>query len=124
MHGKEVCKDFEIKNLGDYHDFYLNSDTLLLPDVFENVRQICQLDPAKIFPTPGLTWQVALEKTEVKLELLAEIDMLWTVAKAVRGGICHAIHWYGKDKNKYMKDYDTNKESFYLKYWNVNNLYG
>ena len=44
--------------------------------------------------------------------------------KRIRGGICHAIHRYVKDSNKYMKDYDKNKESSYLKYWDVNNLYG
>ena len=36
IHGKRVCNVFEIKNLGGYHGFYLNSDTLLLVDVFEN----------------------------------------------------------------------------------------
>ena len=60
MHEKRVCKDFEIKKLDEYHDFYLESDTLLLTDVFENFRKIClkiyQLDPAKFLPAPGLEW--------------------------------------------------------------------
>ena len=46
------------------------------------------------------------------------------VEKGIRGGICHATHRYAKANSKYMKDYDKNKESSYLKYWNVNNLYG
>ena len=43
--------------------------------------------------------------------------------KGIRGGICHAIHWYVKANNKYMKNYDRNKDSSYLKYRNVNDLY-
>ena len=50
--------------------------------------------------------------------------MLLMVEKGIRGGICHAIHKYAKANNKYMKDYDKNKGSSYLKYWDVNNLYG
>ena len=42
-HAKIVCKDFEIKHLGEYHDLYVQSDTLLLADVFENFRNICVL---------------------------------------------------------------------------------
>ena len=44
------------------------------------------------------------------------------VEKGIIGGIFHAIHWYIKANNKYMKDYDKNKESSYLKYWDANNL--
>ena len=62
-HAKRVCKDFEIKNLGEFHDLYVQSSTLLLADVTENFRSIClkiyELDPAKFILTPGLTWQKA-----------------------------------------------------------------
>ena len=51
MHTKRVCKNIEIKTLGEYHDFYLKKDKLLLPDVFKNFREMClkiyHLDPAK-----------------------------------------------------------------------------
>ena len=49
--------------------------------------------------------------------------MLIIVEKGIRGKICHAIHQYVKVNNKYMIDYDRNKESSNLKYWNVNKLY-
>ena len=49
--------------------------------------------------------------------------MLLMVEKSVRGGICHAMYYYMKANNKYRKNYDKNKESSYLKYWDVNNLY-
>ena len=65
MHGKSVSKDFEIKNLGEYHDLYFKSDTLLLVYVFENFRKLClkiyQLDRAKFISAPGLAWQAALK---------------------------------------------------------------
>ena len=65
-----------------------------------------------------------LKKTKVKLDLLTDIDMLLMVEKSIRGEICHAIHRYAKANNKYMKDYDKSKGLSYLKYWDVNNLYG
>ena len=78
MHAKRVCKDFEIKNLGEYHDLYLKSDTLLLADVFKNFRKmylnIYHLDPVKFLSAPGLPWQAALKRTEVKLKLLTDTD--------------------------------------------------
>ena len=99
---KRVCKDFEIKQLGDYHDFYGQSDTLLLADVFENFRDMClkryTLDPGKIFSGPGLAWQGALKKTKVKLDLLTDIDVSLMVEKFIRRGICRFIYRYAKVK--------------------------
>ena len=50
--------------------------------------------------------------------------MLLIVEKGIRGGICNTIHQYAKANDKYMKDYDKDKESSYLKYWDVNILSG
>ena len=71
MYAKRVCKYFEIKNLGEYHDLYYKSDTLLLGDVFENFRKMClkmyELDPVKFISALRLVWQAALKNTTVKL---------------------------------------------------------
>ena len=78
MHVKRVRKDFEVKNLGECHDFYLKSDTLLLAHVFKNFRKRClkiyHSGPVKLLSDPGLSWQMALKNTEVKLELLIDIN--------------------------------------------------
>ena len=57
---KIVCKDFKIKKLGEYHDLYVQSNTLLLADVFQNFKnmslKLYELDPAKFLSVPGLAW--------------------------------------------------------------------
>ena len=64
---------------------YIESDTILLADVFENFRNKCieiyELDPAPFLSAPGLAWQACLKKKGVKLELLTDIDMLLMVEK-------------------------------------------
>ena len=59
-HAKRDCQDFEIKQLGKYHDLNVQSDTLSLADLFENFRNICLeiygLDPVKVFSAPELAW--------------------------------------------------------------------
>ena len=127
-HAQKVWKVFGIKNLGEYHDLYVQSDTLLLADVFENFRNKCieiyELDPAHFLSAPRLAWQACLKKTRVNLELLADIDMLLMVEKGIRGGIFQATYRYARANNKYMNDYDKNFESSYLVFLDANNLYG
>ena len=86
--------------------------------------KIYNVDPAKFLLAPGLVGQAALRKAKVKLDLLIGIDMLLMVEKGIRGGICDSIYQYAKANNKYMKDYDENKESSYIQYWDVNNFFG
>ena len=64
------------------------------------------------------------KKTNVKLELLTDYDMLLMVEEGIRGGVCHAIHRHAKANNKYMKNCGKNKESSYIQYSDENNLYG
>ena len=128
-HAKIVFNKYLInKDLGDYHDLYIQSDTLLLADVFENFGNICfkvyELDPSHFLSSPGLAWLAHLKKTEVKLELLTDVDMLLMVDKGTRGGICHAIHRYAKANNKYVKNYNKDEEKSFLEYLDANNLYG
>ena len=72
---------------------YVQRNTLLLADVFENLRTMCleiyEVDPVKLISAPGLAWQAALKKTKVKLDLLTDIDTLLMVEKGIRGRICH-----------------------------------
>ena len=127
-HVKKVWEAFEIKNLGEYHDLYVQCDTFLLADVFENFRNKCieiyKLDPAHFLSAPELAWQACLKRTKVKLELLTDIDVLLMIEKGTRGGICQAIHRYAKASNKYAKNYNKDVMSSYLMYLDVNNLYG
>ena len=126
--GNNVFKIFKLKNLGEYHNLYVQSDTLLLADVFENFRNKClevyELDPAHFLSLPGLTWQACLKKTNIELELLTDYDILLMVEEGIRGGICHSIHKSAKANNKFMKNYNKNKESSYIQYLDANNLYG
>ena len=127
-HGNNVFKSFKLESLGDYHDLYVQSDTLLLADVFENFRDMCikeyELDPAHFLSLPGIAWQACLKKTNIELELLTDYDMLLMVEEGIRGGIYHSIHRYAKTNNKYMKNYNNNEESSYIQYLDANNLYG
>ena len=86
--------------------------------------KVYEFDPAHFLSLSGLAWQACLKKPNVKLELLTDYDMLLMVEEGIREGICHSIHRYAKANNKYMNNYDKNKESSYIQYLDANNLYG
>ena len=66
----------------------------------------------------------SFKKDESKIRSFTGIEMLLMVEKGIRGRMFDSIYQYAQANNKCMKDYDKNKESSYLQYWNVNNLYG
>ena len=118
----------ECKTIGDYHDLYLKSDVLILADVFGNVRktgkEYYNLDPAHYFSFPGFAWDVMLKMTYINLKLITDIDMYQMVEKGLRGGVSYIANRYSKQNNEYLSDNDENKDSPYLMYLDVNNLYG
>ena len=77
VHANNVFKTFKLNNLGDYLDLYVQSDTLLLADVFENFRKACiktyELDPAHYISLPGLAWQACLKKNRSRVRVIDQL---------------------------------------------------
>ena len=125
---KEIWHEFNVKNIGDYHDHYLKKDFLLFADVFEKFIDTCLkfygLDPRHYFSSPGLSRDGMLKITGVRLEKIVGIDMYLFIEKGLRGGISYIAKRLAKANNKYMKNYDPKSSSKYILYLDMNNLYG
>ena len=129
QHACKVWNEFGLKNMGDYHDLYLETDVVLLANVFESFRKVCLdnygLDPAHFYTAPGLAWKACLKKTGVNLELLKDPDMLLMFECGIRGGITQSVHKWAIANNPYMGcQYDPLQSTNYLQYLDANNLYG
>ena len=127
-HAQQVWNEFNCKTLGDYHDLYLKTDVVLLADVFQTFRQICmktyKLDPLHYYTAPGLSWDALLKYTKIDLELLTDMDMHLFIEKGMRGGISMVSKRHAKANNPHVADYNPDKESNYIMYYDANNLYG
>ena len=125
-HARKVWKAFNIKTMSEYHDLYLKSDVLLLADVFESFRKTClqyyKLDPCHYFTSPGLSWDAMLKMTNMKLELMTDVDMFQFIEKGMRGGVSYIANRHGKANNNYINKYDEKEPSKYIMYVDANNL--
>ena len=94
----KIWDKFNMKNMGDYHDHYLNKKVLLLADVFEKLIYTCfnyyGLDPCHYFSSPGLRWDAMLKMIGVKLEKISVIDKYLFIEKGLRGGISYIAKRY------------------------------
>ena len=103
-HGLKVWQSFKCNTLGDYMHLYLKSDVFLLADVFEKFRnlflEVYGLDPCHYYSAPNISWDAMLKKTQIKLELLSDIDMLLFCEKGIRGGL------NGVGEKRYLKAVD------------------
>lgn len=127
-HACRVWKELKFKTLGEYNDFYVSLDVTLLCDVMEEFRNTCfkayGLDPLHYCTAPGLAWQAMLKETKCKLQLLTDVDMVLMIESGIRGGITQSVTRNVKANNKYLPDFNPNKESVFLGYFDANNLYG
>ena len=92
-----------MNTMGVYHDFYLDTDALLLADVFERFNNTCLdyygLDPCQYFSSPGLSWDAMLKMTKIELNLISDIDMHLFIEKGMRGGISYISNRHSKADN-------------------------
>ncbi|CAB3991349.1 Gastrula zinc finger [Paramuricea clavata] len=86
---QKVWDHFKMKTMRDYHDLYLETDVLLLADVFENFRRTClesyELDPAHYVSAPSLSWDAFLKKSGEEIELVSDMDMFQFFEKEENG---------------------------------------
>ena len=128
-HAQNVDDKLNCSSFKDYHVTYLQTDVLLLADVFEQFRKVCLnyygLDPANYLSAPSIAWDAMLLKTDIKLDLISDLKMLNMIERQKRGGLCFVgSQRHVKANNKYLNNFDVNEPSKYLMYWDANNLYG
>ena len=101
------------------------TDELLLADVFENFRKVCQkkygLDPAHYHSAPGLSWDVLLKKACVELHLLTDLDMHLFIERGIRGGISMVSKRYAKANNPPVEGYKPAALMKYITYLDAHN---
>ena len=76
-----------------------------------------------LFSCPGLSWYAMLKMIGIKLEKISDIDKYLFIEKGLRGGISYIAKRYAKANNKYINDYDPKKQSTFISYLDMNNLY-
>jgi hypothetical protein len=123
-----ILSELNIKTNQEFHDLYLSLDVLQLTDVVEKARENFltndKLDMLYYISLPQLSYQSMLRMTGVKIEQLTDLDMYQFFEKGIRGGISTISHRHAKANNKYMPNYDVSKNSDFLLYVDMNNLYG
>jgi len=122
-----IWNTFDMKNLEQYHNFYLTADVLLLTDVFVNFRATMLHDhglDCLHFPSlPSMTFQMALKMTGAELELMCDPDIYLMVESGIRGGISCVSQRYARANDPTLSNHDPHEPNSYLTYLDCNSLY-
>ena len=125
-HGVEMYSKF-CKNFKDFHDLYMQTDVLLLCDVFEEFGDMCfeyfKFDPKNYYIAPGFAWDALLLFSNARLEPLVEEDMYIFIKRGIRGGYSNVHKRYSKANYKYLDDFNAEMISKFLIYWDFNSMY-
>ena len=127
-HIHEIWEEFELETLGDLHDLYVQSDVVLLADVFQKYRKIALstygLEPLNFYSLPGLSFEACLKLTKVKLQYLKDTDMYMFCERGIRGGVSCISQRYAKANHEGLPNYDPAVDRSHLLFVDSNNLYG
>ena len=127
-HACKVFEEFGCKNLGDYLLVYLAADVLQLADVFTAFRKRFYkdfgLDATHYISLPQLAFDALLKESQIRLELISDIDMYNWITASIRGGFSGILHREAVANNKYLNTYDENIPDSYIMLFDVCNLYG
>ncbi|CAJ0828937.1 208_t:CDS:2 [Entrophospora sp. SA101] len=126
-YAQEVWKKFEMKNFGEYHDLYLETDVLLLADVFMNYTIMCLkdngLDPSHYVSAPGMFNDSLYKSSGAEIKLITDMDQYLLVEKGIRGSMSMVSQRYAKANNPQCPDYDESKPNSWVMYVDMNALY-
>jgi hypothetical protein len=128
-HAQRVWQAFGCATFQDYLDLYMQTDVLLLADVFESFRAFSlthfRLDPCRYFTLPGLGFDAMLRMTGVRLQLLTSEDQHLFIKRGIRGGVSMISHRAASANNPYMGPtaYDPTQPTSYITYLDANSLY-
>ena len=119
---------FQLKNIGELSDIYMEIDILLLVCCFESFRKTMQknynLDPTHYITLPSLTWDAMLKITKIKLDVIKDIEMCNFIEEGIRSGYCAVSKKMVIANNRFLETWDPSKPSVYIFYGDVTNLYG
>ena len=125
---EDVWETFSMSSMREYHDLYLNTDTLLLANVFENFRNMAlekfKVDPCHYVTATSMFYDALLKTLNAELELVSDPEMYDFIERGKRGGVSSIMKRYAVANNKHMGDqYDPGKPSSYIFYPDANSLY-
>lgn len=128
VHCQQVYRKFRCRNLNDYMLVYLQTDVLLLSNVFEAYRRLSlekwKMDPVKFFSASHFTFQCMLRYTGVEIEIMQDMEMVNMIKQSIRGGLSLVSKRYIEANDPLMKKFDSSKDRVEIAYIDCCNLYG